>query len=153
MAINKPFRSALTKADLISGDIVCTQGQYNKLGEYVIPAGLHVGIGFGADGGQEAAQGRIYMLLQTAVPAAINGSVRLSIFSPQNRSLMIIDEFRTEALSTSTDRTKQVPLPFSGVWVSEDKKIILEFIPDATATVSKANSTVIIDATRRETVG
>lgn len=151
--INKPFRSSFTKADLMSGDVVCTAGQYNKLGEYVVPAGLHVGLGFGPDGGQESAQGRLFMDLKTSAPAAVVGTVRLSVFSPQNRSLVVLDEWRTEALVASTDRTKQIPLPFNGIWVSEDKKYVLEFNPDATATVAKAQSTITIDMTRRETVG
>jgi hypothetical protein len=153
LSILKPFRSAFTKSDLMSGDIICTAGLYNKLGEFIMPAGLHVALGFGRESGQENAQGRIYMDLKTAASVVVSGTVRLSVFSPQNRSMRVLDEWRTEALAASTDRTKQIPLPFNGTWVSEDKKYVLEFMPDVTATVAKAQSTVTIDVTKRETVG
>lgn len=158
MNTTKPFRSAFTKADFSLGNTVCTAGQYNKIGEFQVPAGLEVAIGVGSYDDQERAIGRIYMQFQTSVPAEIAGSVRLSIFSAQNRSLVILDEWRTEALSESTTRKEQLPCPLytPGVdtyWVSEDKKFVLEFLPDATATISAANSTILIDITKRETLG
>jgi hypothetical protein len=147
------FRSALTKAELMSGDLALTAALYNKLGEFIIPAGLQVAIGVGDSNGQENAQGRIYINLVTAASALIPGTVRLSMWTAQNRVIKVVDEWRTEALQTSTDRTKQIPLPFTGDWLSKDKKYILEIMPDAGGlTVAKAQSTVLIDATKRESL-
>jgi hypothetical protein len=144
------YRSAFTSNDLIgAASVACTAGQFNKLGEYQVQAGELVGLGFGDQSGQENAVGRLYMLLQTSAPAAIPGTVRIQAYTPQNRPLEILAEFRTEAISqNATDRTKQMPLAFNNIFLSEDKKIFLEFNPDATATVAKANTTINMDITR-----
>jgi hypothetical protein len=143
------YRSAFTKNELISGDIVLSAGQYNKLGQYVVQAGEQISIGYGSQGGMDNAVGRIYAMLNTSVPAEIKGKLRLSIYSPQDRPMRIIWEMRTEALNTvATDRTKQTPLPESIELVTEDKKIVLEFLPDAAATLSKAQSTLFFDITQ-----
>jgi hypothetical protein len=146
------FRSALTKNELITADTACTTGTFTKLGEYKIQAGETVTVGYGQESGQESAQGRIFMDLKTAASAVIAGTIRLQVYSPQNRPMVILGEWRTETVSTgSGDRTKQIPLPQNLYWASEDKKIVLEFNPDATATVAKVQSTVLIDTTE-ETV-
>jgi hypothetical protein len=146
------FRSALTKNDLITGDLACTAGVFMKLGEYRVQAGELLTIGYGQESGQESAQGRIFADLKTSASAAIAGTIRLQAYSPQNRPLVVLGEWRTEVLSQgSGDRTKQVPLPEQLYWLSEDKKLFLEFSADATSTVAKAQSTFIIDTTE-ETV-
>ena len=146
------FRTALTKADLMTGDVVLTAGQFVKVGERKIEAGELLAIGYGQESGQNNAQGRIFMDLKTAASAAIAGTIRLQAYSPQNRPLVILGEWRTETLSTGAgDRTKQVPLPEDIYWLSEDKKLVLEFAADAAATVAKAQSTILLDATE-ETV-
>lgn len=146
------FRSALTKNDLIAADTVLTAGTFVKLGERKVEAGELLAVGYGAETGQESAQGRVFMDMKTAASAAISGTLRLQVYSPQNRPLVILGEWRTETISTgSGDRTKQIPLPESMYWVSEDKKIVLEFNADAAATVAKAQSTILIDTTE-ETV-
>jgi hypothetical protein len=142
------FRSALTKNELITADTACTLGMFTKLGEYKIQAGELVTIGYGEQSGQENAQGRIYIDLKTAASVVIPGTIRLQAYSPQNRPMVILGEWRQEVLNQgSGDRTKQVPLAEMQYWLSEDKKLFLEFMPDATSTVAKAQSTVLIDTT------
>jgi hypothetical protein len=146
------FRSAMTKNDLITADLALTAGVFMKLGEYKVQAGELVTIGYGQESGQESAQGRIYMDLKTSASAVIAGTVRLQAYSPQNRPMVVLGEWRTEVLSQGNgDRTKQVPLPEGLYWLSEDKKLFLEFSADAAATLAKAQSTVLIDTTE-ETV-
>lgn len=144
------FRSAFTKADLMQGTtIVCSAGQFNRLGVYNVPAGEVVSPGYAGQSGQDNAQGRIYVKLQDATPAVANGLLRLSIFSPQDRPIEIIQEWRTETLNTSsTDRSLQVPFAEFDAWISEDKKIVLEFKPDAGVTLTTANCTVLMDTTK-----
>jgi hypothetical protein len=144
------FRSAFTKADLMQGaTIVCALGQFNRLGVYNVQAGELVSPGYAGQSGQDNAQGRLYVKLQDATPAVANGLLRLSIFSPQDRPLEIIQEWRTETLNTSaTDRSLQVPFPEYDAWISEDKKVVLEFKPDAGVTLTVANCTVLMDVTK-----
>lgn len=149
------FRSALTKNDLISSaTLALTAGQFVRVGERVIQAGEAVSLGFGEQSGQESAQGRIFMDLKdtAATPALIPGTIRLAVYSPKNRLIAIIAEFRSETLSTGAgDRTKQVPFPEDMYQVTEDRKIVLEFAADdAGKTLSKANSTINLDTTEEE---
>lgn len=149
------FRSALTQADLISAATTTVAvGQFNKLGERKIEAGESISIGFGSQSGQEAAQGRIFMDIRdsgVSPGAQIKGTVRLQVYSPQNRPLVILGEWRTETLASgSGDRTKQVPLPEDIYSITEDKKIVLEFMPDAAATVGKTNTIILLDTTEEE---
>ena len=143
------FRSALTSADLItSATTAVTAGQFVKLGEYKVQAGELITLGYGQESGQENAQGRIYVEIKNAT-VALKGTVRLQAYSPQNRPLVILGEWRTEVLSSGTgDRTKQVPLPEMMYWLSEDKKLVLEFNSDTTdAALTKSTSTILIDTT------
>jgi len=144
------FRSAFTKNELIdTATVVCVAGNPIKLGEYVVPAGELVAIGYGDHDGQESANGRIYIDLKSTT-AEVDGLVRLSAFSPQDRPFEILREYRTETLRQGTgDRTKQIPFPVHDLNISEDKKIVLEFIADSGVTVSKADSTILMDITKQ----
>lgn len=144
------FRSAFTQADLISSATVSTvAGNPIKLGEYVVPAGELVSIGYGSLNGQQNATGRIFIDLQNAT-VPVEGLVRISAFSPQDRPKEILREYRTETLRQSlTDRTKQVPFEEHQLAVSEDKKIVLEFIADVTGIVDKSKSKILMDITKQ----
>lgn len=149
------FRTALTKASFGLADKAVTVGQFVILGERKIEAGELLAIGFGSESGQNNAQGRVFVDIKNnaASPGAnIEGTIRLQVYSPQNRPLMILGEWRTETLRTGAgDRTKQVPLPEHHAWLSEDKKLVIEFQADSAGTVGLANTTILIDATE-ETV-
>lgn len=144
------FRSAFTKADLIkNASTTCVAGNPIVLGMYEVPAGELVSIGYGNLAGQESATGRIYIDLQSAT-GAVEGLVRISAFSPQNRPYEILREYRTETLrQNASDRTKQIPFPEHELYVSEDKKIVLEFIADSAVTVDKSKSTILMDITKQ----
>ncbi|MDP4170145.1 MAG: hypothetical protein Q8906_06000 [Bacillota bacterium] len=145
------FRSALTTADFMTGTVACTQGLFTRLGARVIQAGELLSLGFGNQSGQQDAQGRIFVDIRdnTASPGAVvPGVVRLTVYTPQDRPLVILAEFRVETLNqNSADRTKQLPFPESIYQLSEDKKLVIEFKPDATATISNANTKMVIDIT------
>jgi hypothetical protein len=145
------FRSALTTTDFMSGTVACTAGLFTRLGSRVIQAGELLSLGFGNQSDQAGAQGRIFVDVRdnTASPGAIvPGIVRLTVYTPQDRPLVILAEFRVETLNqNSSDRTKQLPFPESIYQISEDKKLVIEFKPDATATVSNTNTKMVIDIT------
>lgn len=149
------FRTALTKSSFGMADKAVVANQFQILGERKIEAGELLAVGYGSESGQNNAQGRIFIDIKNnaASPgAALEGTVRLQVYSPQNRPLVILGEWRTETLRTgSGDRTKQIPFPENMYWISEDKKLVLEFAPDSAGTVGLANSTILIDATE-ETV-
>lgn len=143
------FRSAFTESHLINADTVSVvANQIIKLGEYKVEAGEQLTIGFGDQGGQVNSNGRLYMSLQSDAAAQLHGLVRISVYSPQNRPLRILGEYRTETLlSGANDVTHRVALPENEIWLSEDKKLVLEFIADTSATLSKTNSDILMDMT------
>jgi hypothetical protein len=149
----RPYRSAFNLASFMSANKALIAGQYNKLGEYEVKAGETITLGYGPNGTMSDAVGRIYGAIMdtAAAPVELKGKIRLSIHSPQDRPLKIVDEFRTEALNTSSsDRTKQTPYPEHIEVVTEDKKIVLEFLPDAigTGTLNYAASALLFDITQ-----
>lgn len=143
------YRSAFTAAQLVAADKAVTAGEWARLGVYAVQAGEMISLGYGALSGMDNAVGRIYAKFAASGGAEVTGKVRLTIYSPQDRPLKIMHEFRTEALNTSaSDRTKQTPFAEGPEIITEDKKIVLEFLPDANATIAKAQSVLIMDITQ-----
>lgn len=147
------FRSALTISDFMSSGstVACTAGVYTQLGKRQIQAGELLSLGFGNQSGQNDSQGRIFVDIRdnSASPGAvIKGKVRLTAYTPQMRPLVILGEYRIETLNANSgDRTKWLPLSESVYQLSEDKYLVLEFMPDATSTVGANNSSCVIDIT------
>lgn len=147
---NEVFTSTYTKNELISASMAVNSGQYTRLGSYQVTAGEKISVGAGMLSGMDNAIGRIYakFLNSDATPLEVPGKVRLSIYSPQDRPIMIVKEFRTEDLNTNaSDKTKQLPLPEHDVWIREDQKLVLEFLPDSTGYISKTNTTLLMSVT------
>lgn len=150
------YQSTFTVNELIKAATVpITAGEIIRLGEYKVQAGEQLSAGAGQLAGMDNATGRIFIDLRdsTANPGvALAGKVRLQVYSAQNRPLEIVREWRTEDLATSaTDKTKQLPFTEHSIWLREDQRMVLEFIPDAGAVgngnVSKANSKILMAVT------
>lgn len=152
-----PIRTALTQLDvfMLAGsavtNVTLVQGQWVKLGENICPAGLYRSIGYGSNGSQADATGRIYVKLNSSTPTEQTGRFRISIFSPQDRSMMVLGEWHSSALDqNATDRTKQLPLPQIQAQIGKDYKFVFEFKADAAGlTVTAANSVIVIDCTEQ----
>lgn len=146
------YSTTLTAADLIDSDSPAVlAGIPVKLGEYQIQAGEEIAIGYGPYAGQESAIGRMFVKLMddTATAAEETGLVRLSVWDPQNRPLYVLGEWRTETTSSgANDRTLRIPLPEHQVNLTEDQKLVLEFVSDAADSLVKASCVVAIDCTR-----
>ena len=141
-------RSALTLADFGSGTVACTAGQFTQLGSYQLAAGEYFAFGYGVQDGMDSAQGRIYGKFQTSSPAEIKGTLRIRILSSQNKELADLGRWRTEVLNTSaSDRRQQTPFPFREPFAQEDRKLVIEFDPDSTSTVSFSDSALQLDMT------
>jgi hypothetical protein len=144
------YRSTLNEAQLFaSATVVCTAGQYNRIGEYKILAGELLALGYGDSNDQAGAIGRIYMLFDVAGPTEVPGIYRITQMSASDRPGIILWESRTEITNANaTDRTKQLPLNESPYFIGQDKRIAIDFMPDATATVTKADSKFRLDVTK-----
>lgn len=146
------YRGVLGVADFASADAVLVADTWSRMGEYVLPAGLEIAIGYGVHSGQEDADGRVYMDLNSGVATPIVGTVRLCVYSPQDRLLTILHEWHTSHLKTSTtDRRQQLSLPEGLDNISEDKKLVLECNNPA-ALFDVSESSIVLDITRYEVV-
>jgi hypothetical protein len=150
--MGEQYRSAFTIPKFMSADVACTAGVFTKLGAYTIQAGELVSLGYGANESQEGSPGRVYFDIRdngTSPGVVKDGVIRISVWSPQDRPLKVLAEFRTETLRTDkVNRTLQVPFPSSGFpFVTKDKKIVIEYKADTTATISATNSFIIMDVT------
>lgn len=150
--IKEQYRSSMSEQELIgSATVSVLANQPVKLGEYKVQAGEMIMLGYETKSGLDDAVGRFYASIKdtTATPVELKGKLRLSVFSPQDRPIQILAEFDTDIVNDNpTDRTKQTPFPANGIFLSEDKKLVLEFISRTTATVSKANSVMLFDTTQ-----
>lgn len=141
-------RTAFKETDFLSGDVAVVNGSFIKIGEYQVKAGELKMLGYGDNESQAAAPGRIYVDMKDTANAAMDGVIRFAVHHPSGQPLRTLAEYRTEALRTNlSDRTLQIPFPSNNVMVSEDKKIVIEFNPDADGTVSKTNTKMLMDAT------
>lgn len=144
-----PFPRTLTKtafAGIATADVVCTAGQFNKVGTYTVSA-QQVAYWGSNDMISGQPQGKTaYIKFVTSAPADIPGLVRLVVANAtETRSEVVLEE-RTERFNASvTDRTLAVLLPKSALGAQEDSKLIIYFQPDATATIAYNQATTVIN--------
>lgn len=152
MPITNTFHNMYTLDQFMSADVGVTQDKWVELGYYEVVPGQELSPGYGQQADQQNAVGRIYAQFKDnqATPAEVKGRLRLSVYSHQDQPMNngIVFELRTEQLSTSaTDRRLQIPFPRWIGDISAFKRLKLEFKADATATIAKANSTMLMDVT------
>jgi len=142
------FRATLGNETLLA--VSCVKDTPVKFAEYQVTAGEEIGLGY-SNGGMDNALGRIYLDLQTAADADIDGLVRIQIASPQDLPLATVFEIRTEEIrSGASDFSKRIPFNASELnsVVTEDKKIQLILIADATALVDLDKSELKMSCSR-----
>lgn len=146
----KGFPKTLTKEDFgLTADVSVKAGVWNKLGEFRIPPQQAYKWGYGTPN-LPYNQGYMYILLQdnSATPAEVKGKIRLVVSDANELSKTVVFEEREEVLhAASADITKQKALPEQGPTAKEDDKLIIEFMPDADATVSATNSDIRLPVT------
>jgi hypothetical protein len=149
--ISNAFRGCLTYANLaLAANPSLAAGVWAQVGEYTVPDGTAIALGFGAQQGQDQAQGRIYlkMIDDTAGDATEEpGMLRLELRNPRGIPVRTLFESRSEALSASTDRTKQLPFPELNVVATEGWKLALLMKADAADIVQMTKSVAAIDCT------
>jgi hypothetical protein len=144
------YPSSFTQDEMINAATVSVLKDVpTKLGEYKVQAGEVIGMGYGDSAELHNAVGRIFASLKTDASADVKGKLRFSIYSPQNRPMQILGEYDLDIINDNeTDRTKQRPLPFNKIFITEDKKLVCELISKTDVTVSKANSKMLFDVTQ-----
>ncbi len=141
--------SALNAANFaLNGAAVAADGNFHEIGRYQVPEGVGVALGWGQHSAQDTATGRIYLNLQNATPANIDGVIRIEVHNPQDRSQFVAFEMRTDQLRTSaSDRRQQVPFPaMSQTLIPPYWYFVMYFKADVAATPSAANTTMLMSA-------
>jgi hypothetical protein len=146
--VSNAFRGCLTYANIaLAADPVMAAGVMQQIGEYKVPDGTAIALGFGNQQGQESAQGRIYMKLIDDAAAEEAGMLRIELRNPRGIPVRTLFESRTEALSASTDRTKQLPFPEQNVVLTEGWKLAFLAECDAADTIDMSACLAAIDVT------
>lgn len=151
------FRDTLNTAAVIgSNTVALVPGQYVTIGELVVKADELVGMGYGPYTAQDQAAGRIFADFKdnSGTPAAITGKFRIMMVSSQNIPVgsapVVLDVDCSALRSGSGNRTEQIPFAFNDLLLSKDKKFVFQIMETGSSaqTVSKANSSVLMDITR-----
>lgn len=143
------FKKTATKNDFdIDSTVSCTAGKYTEIANMQVPAQQlrfwgNGGIINGVDD-----RGVLKMDLNTSAPALIPGTVRLVVADANKVVRNFVQEIRTEDLD-STVGTYTRLAKYSSVGAKEDSYLLVEFNPDSTATISKADSTISAPITIR----
>lgn len=152
--LTNKFARAYNLAELGVTDVALPAAIYTQIGSVVCPAGTALQMGVGVHTGQDNAVGRIYMQLQTSVPAVITGDFRIDVQDPQNRTKDTIFQTRSELLNTSaTDRREQYPFPEISAIIGRDWSFVLMFKADAANTIDTAESAALIGGTTYDVSG
>lgn len=152
------YRNTFNTNDVIgAATVLLTQNQYTQIGEYVIPADLEIGMGYGPNTTQEAAEGRIYADFVDSADADINGKFRIMMKSSQDQPLgdvksgispIILDIDLAALRNGSASRPGQIPFPFSKALLTKDKKFVFEIkCTDTPITLTRAKCNVLMDIT------
>lgn len=146
------FSKVLTENQLVTDGKNLTAGDFTKTGEFVVPAQEEYSWGQGA-AKFAANQGYIYVELRDNAVAPgnlIDGDLRVQQRDAQERNIVTVMEERTNVLRGSqTDREQQKPLPEQTDYpkVGRDSILAMALNPDSTATIGKANSTILAPVT------
>lgn len=157
MADYRLYRDTLNTGDVIGASTVAlVLNQYVTIGELVVKADELVGMGYGSYKAQDQADGRIYADFEdtTGTPVPIEGKFRIIMLSSQNipvgASPVILDVDCAALRNGSGSRPGQIPFNFNDILLSKDKKFAFQIMNTAGSaqTLSKANSSVLMDITR-----
>lgn len=142
--------------DIVSAATVALiKDEWKIIGQIVIPADQLIGLGYGGEGTQEAAPGRLFVDLKDATSAKIVGQFRIEIQSSNDmplggRPVLIDYDLATTALG-ATERGGRLPMPFTNIMLSKDKKFVFKVKNTAAAaqTIDRSKCAVEIDVTKQ----
>lgn len=123
-------------------DKVLTVGEWNRIGAYIVEAGMEYCIGRRFDG-------FIYVQMQHTDAAVFHGKIRFVVTNPAETKKEVVAEHHTREMGDVADKTKKPVFPLSPPWVTQDSKIIVEIDPDEAKTLDFGNTISAIDLTSR----
>ena len=152
------YRACWGASDVIgAATVTLVKNEWKEIGTVTVPADQLIGLGYGPQSGQDDAVGRIFMDLvdNTASPVDIAGLFRIMITSSNDlplgsRPVLIEYDLNTLRLGAS-DRAGRLPIPFTGIMLSKDKKFkfLVKNTASSAQTLELADSLVEIDITKQ----
>lgn len=125
----------------LTADVSVNAGEWKRIGEIIVPAQTLLTFGAGAINNGVDYRREAKIILKDSSGSEISGKVRFAILNAQETKKIVVSEERTEELSTS------VKLGEYMTKAKEDSKLVIEFQPDLAATISAANSTILVPTT------
>ena len=156
---NAMYPATFTEAEVITkGDTVTLiPGQYVPVGEYVVKADELVGLGRGFYGTLNEAIGRLYAIFKDNSAndgKLFEGKFRIMLLSSQEIPIgakpVYLDVDLAALRTGASIPADRFVLPFDNIMLSKDKKyqFLIKVSGTANVTLSKANSTVLLDCSR-----
>ncbi len=137
-ARKQKFPRILSTADWITADAVSQPAQWNKIGQYIVPAQQE--ITFGANdpvGGASVAGRSVFIDLRDSSNAALHGKVRFVLMDAnQTRTQVVLEENTRKLNADANDRTKAVVLPEFSLRAGEDSILQIQFYPESATAVT-----------------
>jgi hypothetical protein len=151
------FPKVLVIGDFWTSAQAVTASKWNTIGEYTVPAQQKYRIGYG-DANHPDNQGYIYILLKNAAGTELTGKIRLT-YSDANKFAKdtVFEQQEAVLHGSTTDRRIMVALPETPVkaipgrtdgMVRQDDRILIEFYPDSSDTVSTTTPVIYIPVTQ-----
>jgi len=125
----------------LTADVSVTANEWKRIGEIMVPAQTYLTFGAGAIANGVDYRRECKIILKDGSGNLISGKVRFAILNNAETKKIVVAEERTESLEQG------VKLGEYPVKAKEDSKLVLEFKPDADATVSASNSTILVPTT------
>lgn len=125
-----------------NADVALVAGEWNRIGAYVVEAGMEYCIGRRYDG-------YIYVELKDTADAQFHGKIRFVVTNPAETRKEVVAEYHTREMGSISNKQQKPVLPLSPPWVTQDSKIICEIDPEANNTLDFGNTIAAIDLTSR----
>ena len=124
-----------------SADKYLLADTWNRIGTFVVPAGIQYALGRRFDG-------YVVVLMYDTTPTnLLHGRVRLVATDPQEYRKVVLLDFNTRTTTDMGDKAKKKLLPLTTPWVTKDSKLILEINPEAACQIDFGATLSAIDVT------
>lgn len=134
------YVKTLRHADFVTSDVSCVAGVWNRVGAYVVPAGVMLQVG-------RAFDGWCAIIPKDTAGNRWEGKVRLVAANPEETKKIVVLELHTSEIGSATDKAQKRAVPLTLPVIRSDSKLILEIMPDANATLDYGLSTILLDCT------
>lgn len=140
-----------TPQDFNFADVLCPVGEFKEIGRFTCTVGQVMGMGYGANLGQQNSLGRIYFDPKITGAVAVEGEIRIMRYDSNDMPTGLVFAGHTSELrATLADRTTWRVFEDKNRQIKEDSqyRIFFKNMETADKTLTKADSKFYIDGMR-----